>query len=127
VAHRRRPAGGDRAMRRLVDRRERGDGGGASLEVVGLLPVVVAIVLAVMQGAAAVYATQAATDAARQAARAASLGQAPGPAAQAALPGGLSTQSVTTFGPDHGVRVTVAIPRIVPLGPPTVTREAVLP
>lgn len=107
-----------------MSRRQRGS---ASLEVVGLLPVVAAACLALLQGAAAVYATQAASDAARQAARAYSLGADPGSAAQAALPGGLQVAGLTTIGPGHGVRLTVGIPRLVPIGPATVTREAVLP
>jgi hypothetical protein len=106
----------------------RRDRGAASIEVVGLMPVVAVTCLALMQGAAAVYATQAASDAARQAARAYSLDGNAGAAARQSLPAGLDLASEPQlYGPGHGVRVTVRIPRLVPLGPATVTREAQLP
>lgn len=106
----------------------RRDHGSASIELVGLLPVVVLTCLALMQGAAAVYATQAASDAARQAARAYSLDRDAGAAARASLPSGLDLAGEPQrYGPGHGVRVTVRIPRLVPLGPATVTREAQMP
>lgn len=107
--------------------RRRSERGVASLEVVGLMPVVAAVCVALMQGAAAVYSMQAATEAARQAARAASLDQEPAAAARAALPGGVGLAGLTTFGPGHGVRVTVTVPRLLPLGPDSVTRSAVMP
>ena len=104
------------------------DRGSASIELVGLLPAVAVICLALMQGGAAIYATQAASDAARQAARAYSLDRDPATAGNDALPAGLRLVGAPVlFGPGHGVRLTVAIPRLVPIGPATVTREAELP
>lgn len=102
------------------------DRGSASLEVVGLLPVVVVAVLALVQGAAAGYAVQATTDAVRQAARASSLGDSAAQAAEDALPLGLSVDAVQEPAEGHVV-LSVRIPRIVPIGPGVVTREADLP
>lgn len=104
----------------------RRDRGSASLELIGLIPVVGLVFLMLMQSAAAVYTLQATTDAARQAARGYSLGMDPQEAADAALPGALEVRSVSTYAP-HGVILTVNVPRIVPIGPDSVTRRAVLP
>lgn len=97
------------------------------MELVGLLPVVVLACMMLLQGAAAIFATHAATQAARQAARADSLGGNAAAAADAAMPGGLRVASMSSFGPGHGVRVTVRIPRLAPVPEMTVTRQAVLP
>jgi hypothetical protein len=106
----------------------RPEGGSASIELVGLMPVVAIACLALGQGAAAAYATQAASDGARQAARAYSLDRDPGVAARASLPGGLELAGEPElYGPGHGVRLTVRIPRLLPIGPATVTRQAQLP
>lgn len=101
--------------------------GTASLELVGLLPLVAVVCLLLLQGAAALFAMQAASDAVRQAARADSLGRDPRTAAEQALPGGLRVDSFTSFGPGHGARLTVRVPRLSPIPQITVTREAVLP
>ncbi len=108
-------------------RRRARDGGSASLELLGMIPALGLAIVLTVQVAAALYALQATTDAVRQAARARSLGQPVGAAAQAALPGGLRVQGVAPFGDANGVRLTVGIPRILPIGPATVTREADLP
>lgn len=102
------------------------DRGTASIEVVGLLPLVALVVLVLVQGGAAVYAVQGASDAARIAARASSLGGSPLQAAQDALPQGLVVDGLTEPAEGHVV-LRVRIPRIVPIGPATVTREAELP
>lgn len=102
------------------------DRGSASIEVVGLLPLVAVVVLAVVQGGAAIYAVQGASDAARIAARASSLDQDARQAAEGALPRGLDVDGLEELADGH-VRLRVRIPRIVPLGPSTVTREAELP
>lgn len=105
----------------------RDDRGTASLELVGLLPVVVITMGLLLQGGAALYAVQGTSDAVRQAARAYSLGLDVDQAAADALPGGLRVKAVQAYGPDHTVRLTVSIPRLVAVGPATVTRVAVLP
>ena len=104
--------------------RERGS---ASLELVGLLPLVALVVSLTLQYVAVAYVAQVSDDAARQAARAYSLGRDPAVAADASLPGGLRAASVSTFGPDHGVRITVLVPRLSPLPVSTVTRSVVMP
>ena len=109
---------------RAAARNERGS---ASLELVGMLPVVALVVSLVLQYVAAAYVAQVSDDAARQAARAYSLGRDPAAAADASLPGGLMAATVATFGPDHGVRITVRVPRLSPLPVSTVTRAAVMP
>ncbi len=101
--------------------------GSASLELVGLLPIVVLVCMLLLQGAAALFATQAASDAVRQAARADSLGGDPRAAAEAALPGGLRVEALSSFGPGHGARLSVRVPRLSPIPQIIVTREAVLP
>lgn len=106
---------------------QREDRGSASIELVGLMPVVVIACLILFQGAAAVFAIQGTTDAARQAARADSLGQDPRAAAEAALPGGLEVDRLESYGPGHGIRISVRIPDLLPGPGLTVTREAVLP
>ncbi len=92
-----------------------------------MLPVVALVVSLVLQYVAAAYVAQVSDDAARQAARAYSLGRDPAAAADASLPGGLVAATVATFGPDHGVRITVRVPRLSPLPVSTVTRAAVMP
>lgn len=104
----------------------RRDRGSASIEVVGLLPLVVVVVLALVQGGGAVYAVQGASDAVRQAARASSLGGDALRSAEDALPSGLTVDGLREPGDGHVV-LRVRIPRIVPIGPATVTREAELP
>ena len=84
-----------------------------------------AVVIQLVIGLATVQATN---DAVRQAARAASQGLSAGQAAADSLPDRMTVQSLSTFGPDHGVRITVQVPRIAPVVPQwTVTRTAVMP
>lgn len=111
-------------MTRRGWRRERGS---ASLEMLGLLPVVGIVASLVLQYIAVAFVAQASDDAVRQGARAHSLGRDPAQAVENSLPGGLGASSVTTFGPDHGVRITVAVPRLSLLPVATVTRSAVMP
>jgi hypothetical protein len=101
------------------------DGGTASLELVGLLPLVVIVVSLALQYAAVVFVAHSADDAARQAARALSLGRDPTGAAKAVLPPGLDVQ--VRSGGSGRVTVQVEVPRLSPLPQKTVTRSAVMP
>ena len=103
-------------------RRPGSDAGSASLELIGMLPIVGIVLAALVQAGAGVYALQGTTDAVRQAARAASLGQDVEQAAQRALPGGLTVEDVDVT---PGGRVTLSVE-----GPgllPTIRRSAELP
>lgn len=110
-------------MREGRARREKGQ---ASLEVVALLPVVLLVGLLAFQAGVAIWTISSTTEAARAAARAFSLGRDPEAAANASLPGSLEA-NVTTFGPDHGVELTVQIPQVTPIGLGPVVRRVVMP
>lgn len=105
----------------------RDQSGTSTLEVTGLAPLVLIVCLALVHAAFALYGVSAAQTAARNAARAASLGEDPAYAAERSLPGWLPAPTVTTFGADHGVRVRVDLPDIIPRHDLRVTREAVMP
>jgi TadE-like protein len=105
-------------------RRERGQ---ASIELVALLPVLVLGGSFALQAGAAMWAASSTTEATREAARAFSLGRDPRAAAEASLPGGLHVSDLSTFGPGHGVRLTVVIPRVAPMPHLRVTRQVVMP
>lgn len=106
-------------------RRTRREDGTASLELVGLMPLIAVVASLALQYAAVVFVAHATDDAARQAARAASLGRDPVSAAQGVVPSGLDIQ-VTTGGSGR-VTVRVEVPRLSPLPQPTITRSAVMP
>ncbi|QDP96617.1 pilus assembly protein TadE [Microlunatus elymi] len=108
-------------------RRARRERGTASLEFVGLLPVVLIAMVLVLQLFAAAYTAHAAHQSARDAARAYSLGESPQAAAEASLPGGVDLVSVSTFGPHHGVRVVVRAPSVLKIGDPHFSSEATMP
>ncbi|WP_375426528.1 TadE/TadG family type IV pilus assembly protein [uncultured Friedmanniella sp.] len=103
--------------------RERGQ---ATLEMVGLIPVFCVVLVVVVQVMALAYTAHAASQAARDGARAYSLDQSPVGAAQASLPGSVHLVAVNTYGPDHGVTVTVQSPPVLLLTR-TVTRSVVMP
>jgi hypothetical protein len=105
----------------------RRDQGQASLELVGLLPVLIAAGLLALQAGAAMWTLSSTGEATREAARAYSLGRDPRAAAEASLPGSLHVSQLSTFGPGHGVRLTVEIPRVGPVPQLRVTREVVMP
>jgi hypothetical protein len=110
-------------MRRRA-RRER-DAGTASLELVGLMPIVAVVASLALQYAAVVFVAHTADDAARQAARALSLGRDPTSAAEDVVPSNLDVQ-VLTSGTGR-VTVRVEVPRLSPLPQKTVTRSADMP
>lgn len=107
--------------------RKRGERGTAALEFVVLLPLLVTVGLIVLQGAAAMWTMNATSEAARTAARAYSLGYDPGAAANASLPGALVVRNLQLIGPDHGVRITVGVPKVSPLPRFQVTRTVQMP
>ena len=116
-----RPPTGARTGRRRSQR------GVASLETVALLPVLVLLALLVLQAAVVIWTVTATDLGVRQAARADSLGLDPRASAERALPAGLSVKRIERFGPGHGVRLEVAVPRTSPLPQFTVTRTIQLP
>lgn len=107
-------------------RRPATERGTSTLEVAGLVPVLLIVAFALIHGGFALYGISAAQTAARQAARADSLGQDATRAAERALPGWLSAE-VETFGPGSGVRVRVDLPDVIPGTDLVVTRTAELP
>jgi hypothetical protein len=101
--------------------------GQASLELVAMLPLLIFGGLLVLQMGVAMWAVSSTNEAARQAARAYSLGADPAGAAEGSLPGGLDVEGLVASGPGHRVELTVAIPRLLPLPLPAVTRVVVMP
>lgn len=107
------------------------DRGQAAVEFVALLPVLVAVILAMGQGAVAGWASWSAGGAARVAARAHALGESPERAARRALPRVLAQSvRVRTSNAERtpALRVRLRIPSVVPgLRFGTVSAEAGLP
>lgn len=108
-------------------RRRLGERGVASIEVVGLLPLIALVVSMILQFVASAYTADATEAAARAAARAYSLGEDPTAAARQSLPSGLPPVSVVVHGPDHSATVTVRIPRTSILPLHDVTKTVVMP
>jgi|SRR4051794_36789941 pilus assembly protein CpaE len=90
-----------------------GQRGQATVELVGVLPLVVVLGVALWQAAVAGQALWMAGAAARSAARAAALGEDPAPAARAVLPPRLEDGLRVRTAGDGGVRVTLRIPAVV--------------
>ena len=103
------------------------DRGVASLEVVGLLPLVALVVSMILQLVAATYTANATESAARAAARAYSLGEDPTAAARRSLPSALDPVDVSVHGPKHVASVTVRIPRTSILPLHDVTKTVTMP
>jgi pilus assembly protein CpaE len=106
--------------------------GSASLEAVALLPALILVGALVLQLGVTIWTTVAADTAARSAARAVTLHGigAMDPAARTSLPGGLTVAGIYDIanGPDEArVEVKLEVPRVLPLGAFTVTRDAVMP
>jgi hypothetical protein len=108
-------------------RSDRRDQGQASLEVAALIPVIFLGASLALQAGAAMWAMSSVDEATRQAARASSLGYDPRTAAENALPGALNVTQLSTFGPGHGVRLTVDVPRVSPLPQFKITRQVEMP
>jgi hypothetical protein len=90
-----------------------GERGQATVELVGVLPLVVVLGFAVWQAAVAGQALWMAGTAARAAARAAALGADPAAAARDVLPRRLEDGVRVGTRDDGGVRVTLRIPAVV--------------
>lgn len=108
-------------------RTSRRDRGQASIELMAMVPIVLAILVVALQLMVLAYTTHAASQAARDAARAYSLDASPVAAAQRSVPGAVTIVSVSTFGPDHGVKVTVEAPAMLFLTDREVSRTVVMP
>ena len=106
--------------------RRRRDGGSASLELVGLVPVIVLVMGVLLYAASAVYTVHAANQAARDGARALSLGRPVPAAVERSLPGAVELERIT-YPPTGGVRLQVQTVKVGFLPQMTVTRHAVLP
>jgi len=103
-------------------RRERGS---VSLEVVGLVPLVVLVALLVLQLGVAGWTASQTQKAAREAARAQSLGGDPSSAAARALPGALEIDRIDSSG--DTVTLVVEVPRVSPLPVFRVERQVAMP
>ncbi len=111
-------------------RSRRTERGTSTLEVAGLVPLVLFVVMLLAQASIALYAVTTAQTAVRQAARAASQESGtPLAVINASVPSWLEIGpgDLTTFGPGYGVRARFDIPDVVPGFDLAFTREAVMP
>ena len=92
--------------------------GQATVEVVALLPILIALLAAVWQAVLAGHAAWAATTAARAAARAYAIGTDPREAARAHLPGSLERELRVSTESDGEVEIAVRIPPLPGLPSP---------
>lgn len=106
--------------------RRRRDEGSASLELVGLIPVVVTILGVLLYAASLVYTVHAANQAVRDGARALSVGRSVPAAVERSLPGAVEVERIT-YPATGGVRLQVRTVEVGFLPQLTVTRHAVLP
>lgn len=104
----------------------RDERGTSTLEVVGIAPLVVLLLLILVQAAMALYGITTAQTAARQGARAYSQGHDPYSVVRHSVPSWMGVD-IQTFGPGHGVKATLDLPDIVPGYNLKVTRETVMP
>jgi hypothetical protein len=116
--------GVERNPRDAERRKQLGQG---TIEFMAMVPLVLAVLVAALQVMILGYTAHAASQAARDGARAYSLDRSAAAAAQASLPGAISLVNVSTFGPDHGVRVTVEAPAMLFLLDRQVTRSVTMP
>lgn len=105
------------------------DRGTSTLEVAGIAPLVALLIVILIHAAVALYCVTTAQTAARQAARTYSQGGDPYSVAQRSIPSwiNIGPGDVQTFGPGHGVKVTLDIPDIIPYFNLQVERKAVMP
>jgi hypothetical protein len=116
-----------RAQANPRDAERRIEQGQGTIEFMAMVPLVLAVLVAALQVMILGYTAHAASQAARDGARAYSLDQSATAAAHASLPGAISLVNVSTFGPDHGVRVTVEAPPMLFLVDRQVTRSVTMP
>ena len=105
----------------------RNESGQGTIEFMAMVPLVLAVLVAALQVMTLAYTAHAASQAARDGARAYSLSQSPAAAAQASLPGAIDLVNVATFGPDHGVRVTVQAPPMLFITDRKIARSVTMP
>jgi Flp pilus assembly protein TadG len=110
--------------RRRATARDRGQ---ATIEFMAMVPLVLAALVFALQVMVLAYTAHGASQAARDGARAYSLNESPVAAVQASLPGAISLVNVSTFGPDHGVRVTVEAPAMLFITDRQITRSVTMP
>ena len=116
-------------MSRPVNRTSRNDKGTSTLELAGMAPLVVFLLLVLIQAAFALYGITTAQTAARQGARALSQGDDPYAVVSRSVPSwiDLGAGDIQTFGPGSGVRVRLDVPDVIPGTNLVVTRETVMP
>ena len=110
------------SIRRKWSERERGS---STIEVIGMVPVVVVLLLCLVQVCFVGYALLATNQAARDGARALSLGSSASLAVERSLPGALDSTGVTVRG--EAVEVRVPVPQVRPFPRFVVERTAVMP
>lgn len=115
-------------------RRDTDDRGTSTIEIIGITPLVVLVMLILAQTALALYATTSAQTGVRTAARAWSQDPAMSPSQVRAVvndtvPGWLEADAadISLHGPGHGVTATFDVPDIIPFGDLRITRKTVMP
>jgi hypothetical protein len=106
--------------------RRRREDGTSTLEIMGMAPLVVLLLLILVQAAMALYGITTAQTAARQGARAYSQGDDPVAVVRSSVPKWMDVET-EKFGPGHGVRATLDLPDIVPFYDLKVSRKTVMP
>lgn len=114
--------------------RRNGERGTSTIEIIGITPLVVLVMLILVQTALALYASTSAQTGVRNTARIWS--QNPGMSAQQVratlndtVPGWLrpKPEDVTLHGPGHGVTAVFDVPDIIPIYDLKITRKTVMP
>jgi hypothetical protein len=125
-----------RRFGRWARRRAKGDRGQSAIELIGMLPLLFFGGMLVFQAGTAMWALSSTNEATREAARFYSLNPGAGvdgarAVAERSLPGQLTVKEITDAGRGgHGIRLTVDIPKVIPLLPipfKPITREVVMP
>ncbi len=117
-------------MRRTLKRVRCGERGQSAVELAGVIPILVIVLLLLIQGIAAVTAASEIRNAARDGARALEAGRSARPAVQSSLADWIDLRAVSSCGPGC-VRVTgqvpLGIPGIVEVTHVTLSSEATFP
>jgi len=110
-----------------VLRPRRGQSGTSTLEVAGIVPLVVLVTLLLAQASLALYAVTTGQTAVRQAARAYSQGDPWRSVLDRSVPSWLDVTAGTYGAPGHGIRAEFDVPDLVPFFDLTFTRESLMP
>lgn len=112
-----------------MSRSRRDQRGTATMEVLGMTPLVILFVLVLTQTAIALYAITTAQTAARQGARALSQGDDPVTVVRETIPSwmGVETRIFAPTPGGKGVRVIVDVPDAIPFFDLEITKETVMP